>query len=94
VTVNKDMAYRFVEKIRLPCSRFNRLAFVRKELVPGNARTMVLGMCPPAKFPDGNAEDFAGTFLGNPVGNGFVYGGNNGFSDPRLKVAVKRTFEA
>src|SRR3989338_852128 len=77
VPVNKDMAYRFADKLRCPCSGFNRFAFMLEHFIPCGPGFNRLRICPPAQFPGGNSEYPAGAFLGKALHNSVVYNINH-----------------
>ena len=67
MTVDKDMAYGFTDKLRCPGSGFNSIAFMLKRLVPGGPRPNRLRVCPPAEFPGSNIKYPAGPFRDDGV---------------------------
>ena len=71
--VDEDMAYRFTDKLRHPCSGFNRIVFARKRLVPCGPWPNLLRVYPPAELPGSNTEYPAGAFLSKALNNSFIY---------------------
>ena len=65
--VNEDMTHRLADKIGFPDSGFNRVAFMLKDLVPGNSGFSRLRACPPAKLPGSDPEYTAGALLGKAL---------------------------
>jgi hypothetical protein len=81
------MAYGFSHKFRSPGSGLNGIAFVRKQLIPGDAGFKQFRIGPPAEFPWSNAENTAGALLGKAFINGFFYNSNHGFFNRKLEMA-------
>ena len=88
MSVNKDMAHRFADKLRCPGSSFNGLAFMIKRFVPGDPGPYRLRVCPPAQLPGSDPEYPAGLLLGKALNNGIVYDSNHSFFNLKFKMAV------
>src|SRR3989338_8880937 len=71
--VNKDMGYRFTDKLRLPGSGLNRVTFVRQRLVPCGSLLYRIGVCPAAELSGSNPEYSTGLLLGKALGECVVY---------------------
>ena len=88
MAMDKDVAYRFSYKLRLPCGGFDRIAFMLKYFIPGDPRPDRLWIQPPAELPGKNTEYSAGLFLSKALSNSIVYDSNHGSFYLKFKMAV------
>ena len=88
MAVDKDMTYRFADKLRRPGSGFNSIAFMRKCFVPCGPRPDKIRIYPSAEFPGSNPEYLAGAFLGKALSDSIIYNSNHSFFDLKFEMAV------
>jgi hypothetical protein len=87
MAMDKDMAYRFSYKLRLPSGGFDSIAFMLKYFIPGDPRPDRLWIQPSAELPGKNTEYLAGLFLGKALSDRVVYDSNHSLFNLEFKMA-------
>ncbi len=88
MAMDKDVAYGFSYKLRLPSGGFDSIAFMLKYFIPGSLRLRRLWIQPPAELPGKDTEYLAGLFLGKALSYRIVYDSNHSLFNLKFKMAV------